>query len=879
MWQTRLAHETTWRPLPVPSAWEEHGIPPTFPGPVWYRTTLPVPPRTPEQRVWLRFHAVSYHCQVTVNGNPVGEHTGAWDSFSLEITAPINAFPGPHGDAEILVRVTKPISLTAGPDSPPLPGEHPLRETLAGFLPYVWGHAFGGLWQPVESYLTGHTYIKSASLRGDAQGRLFLQATLSHPAPLHLQILTPAGDVLFTTTLPPAITIDHSHFLIDQFSPWSPASPTLYTARLTVENGDEKILRFGFRTLTTQENTLLLNERPLYPRFILSWGWYPDRRCPDPGPARIRADFIRLKALGYNGVKLCLWFPPQYVFDLADELGMLLWVEFPLWLPQVTPFFCTQTPLEIERLTHLARHHPSVILYTLGCELGPEVDAGFLHALTQTVKTLIGDALLAGNSGSGEAYGGPLDSPADFYDHHFYADPPFLASLYDTFAPQWRKPKPWLMGEFNDFDTLRNWPQFHLPPGDAARHSFWWLTNTPQGARWAMEVYEQEARLKALQLWDQAHELYQLSLQKAYLHRKQTVETVRARPALSGYVITGEVDTPISTAGMWDDVGAAKFAPEDFRRFNGDTVLLLGFRRWRAWVAGGDRPVFGDRFCYWGGEVVRVALLVSHFGVEQGGAHTRWEVGFEGDAPFASGEILGACVPGQVQEVGTVQFLGPEVDRPRSCVLRVATEMKGENGGNVGLGENEWGIWFFPREVWQGVVPFVLDDPAGRLADLLTAEARVCSGRWAERAVGVFTQWTLEAARFVAQGGRAILMQGAEPGLVPTVARPFWRECIQIGEPHPAWGRFPAKFGMQYYALGTDRALVVPPGRGFPLLRRLDTRQMEMEAYAVVWEVGQGQVLVTTLRLDGGLGDQPSGITRSPAGMFLLAEWVRYLQA
>jgi beta-galactosidase/beta-glucuronidase len=66
---------------------------------------------------------------------------------------------------------------------------------------------------------------------------------------------------------------------------------------------------------------------------ILSWGWYSDSLVPDPGKDRLREDFQKLHNLGFNGVKLCLWFPPSYYFDLADELGLLLWVELPMWIP------------------------------------------------------------------------------------------------------------------------------------------------------------------------------------------------------------------------------------------------------------------------------------------------------------------------------------------------------------------------------------------------------------------------------------------------------------------------------------------------------------------------------------------------------------------
>jgi hypothetical protein len=42
-------------------------------------------------------------------------------------------------------------------------------------------------------------------------------------------------------------------------------------------------------------------------------------------------------------------------------------------------------------------------------------------------------------------------------------------------------------------------------------------------------------------------------------------------------------------------------------------------------------------------------------------------------------------------------------------------------------------------------------------------------------------------------------------------------------------------------------------------------------------EWGAGRLIITTLRLQGGHGDQPAGIERSPAAAYLLACWVRHL--
>ncbi len=83
----------------------------------------------------------------------------------------------------------------------------------------------------------------------------------------------------------------------------------------------------------------------------------------------------------------------------------------------------------------LARPHPSVILYSLGCELGRQVGADILAPLYALVKALAGDALVRDNSGSGEAYGGLLNEFADYYDYHFYAELQFFRDLIDSFMP------------------------------------------------------------------------------------------------------------------------------------------------------------------------------------------------------------------------------------------------------------------------------------------------------------------------------------------------------------------------------------------------------------------------------------------------------------
>jgi hypothetical protein len=186
-WDFRLDEDSTWRPIRVPGCWEMLGIRKDHAGPAWYRRHFVVPPEFAGKRVWLRFGAVSYHCKIFVNGRAVGSHTGLWDTFAVEISGA--ALPGET--AELLVRVEKPASLERGPDSASLPGRFPLRETLSGFLPYVWGQIFGGIWQDVELFATGQVVIDDARVQGTADGQVSVEVTLSAPAAVALELQDP----------------------------------------------------------------------------------------------------------------------------------------------------------------------------------------------------------------------------------------------------------------------------------------------------------------------------------------------------------------------------------------------------------------------------------------------------------------------------------------------------------------------------------------------------------------------------------------------------------------------------------------------------------------------------------------------------------------
>ena len=100
-----------------------------------------------------------------------------------------------------------------------------------------------------------------------------------------------------------------------------------------------------------------------------------------------------------------------------------------------------QAPLEYQAITALTAHHPSVAIYSLGCELGQTVSAKFIDELNMLVRNRVRGVLFCDNSGSGEAYGGQFDF-ADFNDYHFYCDLQYFEPLVDHFSRDWRAPLP-----------------------------------------------------------------------------------------------------------------------------------------------------------------------------------------------------------------------------------------------------------------------------------------------------------------------------------------------------------------------------------------------------------------------------------------------------
>lgn len=862
--------------ITIPGAWEAQGYSADF---ATYRRVIDIPAAWRGARVLLRFGAASHQTQVSVNGSPVGGHEGLWTAHEFDVTNALNI----GGANEIAVIVRKPSALDEGEGS--------YRTTLVGFIPYV-ATTFGGLWQDVD--LIAHRAPAFESLRAEAAisfsdegdvagGALWCETRMiglgfpTDEIEMLTEIVSPGGAVIRQHRC--AVSDGETVSLTPELAPpeialWQPDSPLLYTVRLSLIQRGAVIAqterRVGFRELCTREDRLYLNAQSYALRGILSWGWNPEALAPIFTDAQITAEFERVRAFGFNLIKLCLFVPPPRLFELADQAGMLLWLELPLWWQRITPHLREQVMHEYADIMRAAQHHPSIVIYSLGCELDAHMlDADLAAALTGIVQAETTGCLLCDNSGSGEAYGGLKLDLADFSDYHFYADLQYFTPLCDHFRRDWSPPRAWIFGEYADADDYRDLAALSADGERPAWLRYQGVEGNP--TRWAYA--EQPERMAALRLPFSDASLQALSRRQSFAMRKNILEKTRARRGIGGYVLTGLRDTPIMTSGVFDDALRPKYDADQWRMFNADTVLILERGRGRAWTFGGDRPAPLDRHNVRSGESTLFRLVVAHAGAALPRARVRWQWLTPSGEIAAQGEsaVEGEIVGGVPREIVGIDLYTPPRDQPGRFTLKAWLD---------GIAANEWHLWVYPpaapisprvrvygRRLRELGLPFpAFEHPIAPYGDVIVTDT-----------LDPVIQSALD------KGARAILLALDANSPLTTLPVPFWRESIKLIHDHPAWGNFPHEghADMQFYHLAGDRAFgstLLPSTHTLtPIMSRLDARLFTLLHYAAEFHLPHTRLIASTLNLFGGMGDQVAGYGANIAAQHLLSQWIAHL--
>ncbi|MCI9438630.1 MAG: hypothetical protein HFH85_16010 [Lachnospiraceae bacterium] len=832
-------------------------------------------PDLPKEHFRLFFGGVSYYCRVFLNGAELGVHEGMWDGFSMDADG-----AAAEGENRLTVDVWK-------------PGYHegdrfPLRQVLSGFIPDVLC-TFGGIWDAVRLESARHFFVEGHYAQGDERGDGKLTLRLIHtkskrPVQVTGRILDPYGA--------PAAEICHIcvqeeteiGFHVETPLLWSPGTPCLYRYDLLLSDGETQLElenTFGFRTIRGEKSRVLMNGTPIYPRGILHWGCY-EEITPAPGADVIRDEIRKVQRYGFNMIKHCLYIPREAYFRLADESGMLLWVELPLWLPEESPWLEERIRREFPRLIRQIAGHPCVAFLSLGCELDDKVGEALLEEMYGLAREILGIPV-RDNSGSGECYGGLAVDHADFSDYHFYGDIQNMEPILEAFTPVWKQDRPWLFGEFCDSDTLRDLRE--VRERSRVKHFFWELQDEARNPICRLKpdffLGKHDVMMEKSGIRKEFPLLKALSYDHAMVHRKVTLEQTRSFPIIGGYNITSLRDVTIAASGLFDDFMEEKFDPEILGRFNGDVVLLPAWDLTRIWI-NADRIMPRERYGFFGGEIYGLHVLLSNYGgCRLAGGVVRWELQGTCGEILHKGRKEGRDVDnGTVGELCYLTFPLPRVREPKTCILQAAFAC----GDTQTV--NSWPIFLYPCPE-KSDIDLGLYDPLHvfRTVEKYYPRVEETDGREGLNRYEILfcSLLTPEIFTYIKAGGKAVYVQRQE-GALPVHFVAFWREGMIRQCDHPMLEGLLRESWMddlRYFGSSTDTAFADEEDDRFdyrrPILRRYDCREWRADDYLCELGCGKGTIIATTLRLEGGMGKEPLFLENNRFGRWLLDRAVHYL--
>lgn len=667
-----------WREVDVPAAWQKTlGVGAI--GVAWYRRPLAdaMNAAGTGARTWLSFEAVATDCAAWVGGVEVGRHIGDFLPFEFDIT------DAAKPDAELVVRVDQMHAPR------PAPGVLTENGHLGKGFHDVLSVQHAGIWRPVHVRRTGPIAIipNGAHVLADAmlgRVRVIVELHTHHAAG---ELVIELDGKRATAPIEPGATTVEATLELDFWKVWSPAAPNLYTVRASVTAGgslsDATDARFGFRTVQAggaDHTRILLNGVPVLLRGILHWGHEPAHIAPAPTPDEIRAQFAELRHAGFNCVCLCMVYLPPYFYDIADETGMLLWQEHPLWKSDMADERLPEYKRLCDGYFRRDRNHPSIIIESGSCEherINPALASWWWARAAEQMPASLRQVQTAFM-----AWTNP--DQTDLHDEHVYENsarwPAFLADVREEITRIGSKP--FVMGE----TIIANaWPDTgvlpRVAPGEAdliegtgPGFEHRWTTSKPwYMTRGLAECAQFERWIESR---DDSETLERFKRQAArfgYEFRRWQVELFRADPGNAGLVMNHIRDVPPCRCGFMDDVDRWRYNAADLRRWLGETALLLG------------RPEHRSAFV--GDSTVEVDLRVSHFGEAPLDADL---TGLLSGAtwPNASRGLKShfTLPPGEVASQSH-RIVIPPVDGPTEISLTLSLK---------DLAKNRWSIWAFP---------------------------------------------------------------------------------------------------------------------------------------------------------------------------------------
>jgi len=333
-----------------------------YEGSIWYKRSFDYS-KSLKSRLFVHFGACNYFAAVYLNGEELGLHEGGFTPFDFEITDRVKAF-----DNFLVLRINN----ARGRDQVPT-------------INTDWWN-YGGITRPVTLVEVPDTFVQDYFIQLEKGSSRQITGWLQlNGSRLQQKVTIRIAEAGLTKTVQTDSQGRAEFSFGTDLTLWSPENPKLYAVEIATET-DQVTDYIGFRSMEARGTDILLNGKPVFLRGISMHEEAPMR----PGRAWSEDDARTLlswaKELGCNFVRLAHYPHNEAMLRVADQMGMMVWAEVPVyWTIQwENPQTLRNAENQLKEMIARDHNRAALIIYSVANET-PISDARnrFLRQLIQ----------------------------------------------------------------------------------------------------------------------------------------------------------------------------------------------------------------------------------------------------------------------------------------------------------------------------------------------------------------------------------------------------------------------------------------------------------------------------------------------------------------
>ena len=654
----------------------------TYIGAAWYQREISIPKNWNDKNIYLKLERCMWQTSLWVNDKFVGSKESLSVAHNFELTNYLRA-----GKNKITLRIDNRPFVHLGSWSH---GYSPETQT-------IWNGAIGEIAiNALSKVQIQHVKTYPSVDHQELEVRFDISNSISkmNSGIINFEIVDPSqGRVILShdrslkkeetsKTLSVKIPLQHKLQLWDEFN------PQLYTliikGVINKEQLDFVSITFGLRKVITENNRLIINGRKTFLR-----GEHDAGVSPLTGySTMVKEDWLRIfkigRSHGLNHWRFHSWCPPEAAFEAADELGIYLQPELPLFSQDWENTLIGQDSSrdeflfsELKRILDAYGNHPSFVFMCMGNELRGDykvlekwvawaklydnrrlyVSSANLEAMRITLP-LKGDDMQVAHAGSidGKRFERRMypyfnsEKPNTENDYSFTLKEPYnKLPIVSHEVGQWTV--------YPDFSEIPKYTGILAPRN--------------------LEVFR--SRLEQKGMLSQANDfLMATGKLSSILYREETERLLRT-PNMGGFQLLDLRDYPGQGSALigllnpfWESKGF--ISSEEFRQSCNDVTLLLKMPK-RVWETN---------------EVYKAKLVIPNYGKSDiQTLKVQWGVYYNDGRILQRGELIaGDVIQGEVNSIADIQFGLGDIKQAGKYKIKIWSDELGVS--------NEYDIWVYP---------------------------------------------------------------------------------------------------------------------------------------------------------------------------------------